>query len=218
MSFDLSQVNLSVVLMQYAALLFSLCVHEASHAAMADRCGDPSARLLGRVSLNPLVHIDPIGTVVMPIIMLLMPGGLLFGWAKPVPFNPGNLRNIRRDPVLIAVAGPLSNLLIAIIAVVFLRIVITVVPVDLLIQNQVLLQIPYYFIMINVLLFLFNLIPVPPLDGHYVLHYFLPPTGQKFLESIGPFGILIAVLVASRYLGGPLQYLMNIVDTVAGLN
>jgi len=203
--------------MTYAALLFSLCVHEASHAAMADRCGDPSARLLGRVSLNPLVHIDLVGTVILPIIMLMMPGLLLFGWAKPVPFNPANLRNVRRDPVLIAVAGPASNLLLAMLAVVVLRLVVTLAPIDLVNQYQVLLMFPYFLILINLILFLFNLIPVPPLDGHYVLNYFLPPKGQKILNSIGPFGILIAILVASRFLGGPLAYLVTLVDRVAGL-
>lgn len=184
---------------------------------MADRCGDPSARLLGRVSLNPLVHIDLVGTVILPIIMLMMPGLLLFGWAKPVPFNPANLRNVRRDPVLIAVAGPASNLLLAMLAVVVLRLVVTLAPIDLVNQYQVLLMFPYFLILINLILFLFNLIPVPPLDGHYVLNYFLPPKGQKILNSIGPFGILIAILVASRFLGGPLAYLVTLVDRVAGL-
>jgi Zn-dependent protease len=202
----------------YAALLFSLSVHEASHAAMADRCGDPSARILGRVSLNPLVHIDLMGTVVMPIIMLMMPGMLLFGWAKPVPFNSDNLRNARRDPVLIAVAGPLSNLVLLFVSILVMRILVTIFPPELGSQYQTLLMFPYFLIFINLVLFLFNLIPVPPLDGHYVLNYFLPPKGQKILNSIGPFGILIAILVASRFLGGPLSYLLTLVDRVVGLS
>ena len=210
-------IDLPMVLMQYLALLFSLCVHEAAHAAMADRCGDPSARLLGRLSLNPMAHIDPIGTVILPLVMLMMPGGLLFGWAKPVPYNPSNLHNIRRDPVLIAIAGPLANLLIAIVCILFLRVLVMVAPPDYSVSMQPQYLIPYYLIMINLILMLFNVIPVPPLDGHYVLRYFLPPQGQRVLESIGPFGILIALLIASRFLMVPFMYLMNVVNRIAGL-
>jgi Zn-dependent protease len=212
-SFDLSQVNLSVVLMQYAALLFSLCVHEAAHATTADHCGDPSARLLGRVSLNPLVHIDPVGTVILPLIMMITGIPYLFGWAKPVPFNPANLGNIRRDPVLIAIAGPLSNLIVAIVSAIALKIIIMISPPENI--NEFLTAPQYVFpmalAMINFLLLLFNLIPVPPLDGHYVLHYFLPPQGQRVLESIGPFGILIAILAANTVLPGPLIFLQRAV-------
>lgn len=211
-------VDIFTAALMYAALLLSLSVHEASHAAMADRCGDPSARLLGRVSLNPLVHIDLMGTVVMPIIMLMMPGMLLFGWAKSVPFNPGNLRNVRRDPVLIAVAGPLSNLALLLVSILVLRFVVAVLPPDAASHYQAVLLFPYFLILINLVLFLFNLIPVPPLDGHYVLNYFLPPKGQKILNTIGPFGILIAILVASRFLGAPVRYILSIVDKAIGLS
>ena len=98
----------------FCVLLFSLCVHEAAHAAMGFMCGDDTARLQGRLTLNPLSHIDPLGTIILPLVML-MTMGFIFGWAKPVPFNPARLNNVRRDPVLIALAGPASNLLLAVL-------------------------------------------------------------------------------------------------------
>ncbi len=206
-------INISVLLIQYMALLFSLCVHEAAHAITADRCGDPSARLLGRVSLNPLAHIDPIGTVVLPLFMMFTGIPYLFGWAKPVPFNPVNLHNIRRDPMLIAIAGPVSNLILAVVSAIALKIIIMVNPPmgvsEFLTAPQY--SIPMALIMINLLLMLFNVIPVPPLDGHYVLHYLLPEKGQKALASIGPFGILIAIVAANTILPGPLMFLRKAV-------
>jgi Zn-dependent protease len=181
----------------YLSLLFALCVHEAAHAAMAYRCGDNTAKLLGRLSLNPLVHMDLIGTVVMPILMFTTGFPFLFGWAKPVPFNPRNLKDMRKDPVWIALAGPLSNLLMAIVTVFVARIVFMAYGGAELAPNllYVFFQI---FVVINFILLFFNMIPVPPLDGHYVLGYFLPPAGQRFLQNIGPMGIIIA-LIASRY-------------------
>lgn len=206
--------------LQYICFLFALCVHEAAHAAMANYCGDPTGRLLGRLTLNPVKHADPIGTVLLPLIMLLGSGGGLFGWAKPVPFNPRNLNNMRRDPMLVALAGPGSNLLMALLVAVVFRLLLTVnvfesdvislvfgvgnvnarivndTPIFLLVFVAVL----KYMLIINLLLLLFNLIPVPPLDGHYVLDYILPPSGQQMLQQIGPFGILIAIMVARPWL------------------
>lgn len=193
-------IDIAQVVLMYACLLFSLCMHEAAHAAMANYCGDPSARLMGRLTLDPRKHVDPIGTVVMPLIMLTMQVPYLFGWAKPVPFNPRNLNNINRDPVLIAMAGPISNLLIALACAFILRIVIQFTGIEALNVAEstsalgITAQLLFTLIMINLLLMAFNLIPVPPLDGHYVLNYFLPPSGQRMLEQIGPFGILIVII------------------------
>lgn len=194
--------DVGYLLIQYVCLLFSLCVHEAAHAAMANRCGDPSARLLGRLSLNPLAHIDPIGTVVLPLTMMLTNVPFLFGWAKPVPFNPRNLHNIRRDPALIALAGPLSNLLVALIAAFALRIAImTIGPeTEREIMSSPLLQIPILLVMLNVGLMIFNLIPIPPLDGHHILYPFLPSSAQRVMEQMGPFGLLFVILFGGRFL------------------
>jgi Zn-dependent protease len=206
--------NLSQILVQYVCLLFSLCVHEASHAWVAERCGDVSPRFLGRVTLNPIAHIDPIGTVVMPLMMMIFQIPFLFGWAKPVPFNPRNLSNIRRDTVLIALAGPCSNLLVALVTAVVLRAAVTIAGLPVLAASPVFV-IAVTLVMINVLLCLFNLIPVPPLDGYYVLEYFLPPAGQRVLEQIGPFGIVIAIFISSQFMSGPMLFLFRVVMSFA---
>ena len=200
----MENIDWALIPIKYGVLLFSLCVHETAHAWTAERCGDPSARLLGRVTLNPLAHADPIGTVVMPLIMMVFGFPFLFGWAKPVPFNPVNLNNIRRDPVLIAVAGPISNVAIAVVTVVLLKAAVLVTggfetqggP----IPDPVAL-VAVYLVLINLVLFTFNLIPVPPLDGHYVLGYLLPPKGEEMLQQIGPMGIVIAIILARPLLG-----------------
>ncbi|MDX9974713.1 MAG: site-2 protease family protein, partial [FCB group bacterium] len=161
-------------------------------------------------------HIDPIGTVVMPLIMLLMNPGFFLGWAKPVPFNPMNLKNLRRDPVLIALAGPASNLLLALAATIALRIAVTIFGVEPVVYGPVgaLLS---QLIFINALLLLFNLIPLPPLDGHYVLHYFLPEGGKRILDSIGPFGIIIVLIVVinTPLLSVPLEALITALGHMA---
>lgn len=202
---------LVLFLVQYFCFLFSLSVHEAAHALVADRCGDPTGRLLGRITLNPVKHIDPVGTVIMPALMFFVSAGFLFGWAKPVPFNPRNLRHFQRDPALIAVAGPVSNLLIAIVTLLLLRVgLIGLGPERM--QDTFLLAIGLVLIKINLLLMLFNMIPVPPLDGGHVLRSILPESGRQMMDSIGPFGILIAMFVGSRYLHIPLTYLFDKVE------
>lgn len=199
-------IDLRFVALQYFCLLFSLCVHEAAHAAMANWCGDPSARLMGRLTLDPRKHIDPLGTVIMPLLGMISGISFLFGWAKPVPFNPLNLRDMRRDPVFIALAGPISNLLIAIACGFLMSLLV-------LFMRQydqpvlgILFLIAYTMMGINLILMLFNFLPVPPLDGHYLLHYFLPPSGQRALEQIGPFGIIIAMFVGLPWLRFSMGY------------
>ncbi len=205
-------VNIGEVAMKYICLLFSLCVHEAAHAFMADRCGDPSARFLGRATLNPLAHIDPIGTVVMPLLMMFSPIPLLFGWAKPVPYNPRNLRNQRRDPVLISLAGPAANFCMMITFAIILRIVVITLHVPPIYSKAMQVGpffLVFWMVMINMALMAFNLIPVPPLDGSALLYRVLSLNGQRMLESIGPFGIIIAMVVAYQVLPGPMNALGN---------
>ena len=208
----MSSAEMVWVLMHYLCLLFSLCFHEAAHAIVANRCGDPTARLLGRATLNPLAHIDPIGTVAMPLLMMFTGFPYLFGWAKPVPVNPRNLHNMRRDEVLVSAAGPLSNILLALTLLVALKVVVltasTSGQVGLL---YILMGILFYMVMINFLLALFNLIPVPPLDGSRLLYPVLSPGGKRVLEQIGPFGIIIAILVARHVLPVPMRLLEQFV-------
>jgi Zn-dependent protease len=193
------EIDFARVALQYICLLFSLSVHECAHAAMANYCGDPSARLLGRMTLNPVKHAHPIGTVVLPLLMMITNIPYLFGFAKPVPYNPRNLNDIQRDPVLIGLAGPAANLALTLLAALILRMVAVmygVMP-----DSPVILIMIQFFsmlILINLILMLFNLIPIPPLDGHHVLHYFLPPSGQKKLEQIGPFGIIIVIVLVQQ--------------------
>jgi Zn-dependent protease len=176
----------------FGILLISLTIHEAAHAWTADRLGDPTARRLGRVSLNPLVHIDWIGTVLLPIIAAVsnLP---LIGWAKPVPVSVGNLRHPRRDFMLVAAAGPISNLLQAIAWALVLRVIVAAPDGD-----------AAYFlqraVIINLLLMFFNLIPIPPLDGGNVLLGLLPPQLARHYSQLRQYGFLILyALMLSGY-------------------
>jgi len=204
----------ATIVIIFSVLLFSLCVHEAAHAAMAFMCGDDTARLQGRLTLNPLSHIDPLGTVILPLLMLMMTG-FVFGWAKPVPFNAGRLNNIRRDPVLIAMAGPASNLMLAVLFALSGRLIFMILG-GAAGAPPLLFDFFYYIVFLNLVLMLFNLIPVPPLDGHYVLNYFLPPAGQRVMKQIGPFGILIAILLARPLFGYVFVPLKNFVISALG--
>jgi Zn-dependent protease len=202
--------SLPEIVINYMCLLFSLCVHEASHAAMADRCGDPTGRLLGRISLNPIRHADPIGTVLLPLFAMITRFPFFIGWAKPVPFNPRNLRNRRRDPVLIALAGPVSNFLVALSAAVILRIIAQ--SAGAIVDSPVLpllLTIFVTLVGINIMLMVFNFLPIPPLDGYHLLDYFLPPAAREFVDRFGPYSMLFLMLIVfnTRILQVPMELL-----------
>lgn len=187
----MSGIDVGQLLVAFLILLVSLTIHEAAHAWTADRLGDPTARLLGRVSLNPLVHIDPIGTVLFPLIGALSPVPLI-GWAKPVPVNIARLRRHRRDYVLVAAAGPASNLLLAILSSSVLHVMPGTAPVvgaaD---PLGPLASVAMRAVEINVLLALFNMVPVPPLDGGNVLAGLLPPQLGHVIDGLRPYGFLI---------------------------
>ncbi len=180
--------RISVIVMQYVCLLFSLSVHEGAYAAMANYWGDPTARLMGRMTLNPIKHADLMGTVILPLFAMITGIRFLFGWAKPVPFNPRNLTDRKRGPVFIALAGPGSNFLLLCFSVALLRAMAFLPESGLLDQF---IMIVLYLVMINAVLLLFNLIPLPPLDGHHVLEYFLPYEMKRSFEKIGPYSVLI---------------------------
>jgi len=195
----------------YVCLLFCLTLHEAAHAWVAERAGDPTGRLLGRITLNPLPHMDPFGTVIFPLIMMFT-GLPVFGWAKPVPFNPSNLKSPRWGPVFVALAGPLSHLAQLVVLILVTRATFYLFKPDIpTVASSPWVLLLMLLVQINIILMLFNLIPVPPLDGHHVLYAFLPPAGQRIMEKIGPFGILIALLIMRYGLGTPLAFLRDIV-------
>lgn len=195
-------IDIAQIFFAYIVLLFSLTVHECAHAWTADRLGDPTARLLGRVSLNPIVHADLIGTVLFPIVAML--GNVpLIGWAKPVPVNGRRLRHQRRDYVFVAAAGPASNLLLAVLAAIALR----VLPVSPMTIGEPNFSVPAAAILsralqLNVLLAVFNMLPIPPLDGGNVIGGLLPPAiGSRFDAIIRPYGFLLlyALMLTSGF-------------------
>ena len=200
-------IDFAQVLIAFVVLLFSLSVHEAAHAWSADRLGDPTAKLLGRVSLNPAVHVDPIGTLLFPLIAMLTSVPLI-GWAKPVPVDPRHLKHPKRDFALIAAAGPASNIVMAVIGAVIFAILPTPEPGD--IAGRVVMNTPreifLWFTYLNVMLAVFNMVPVPPLDGGNVLLGVLPPAGAQVVERLRPYGFLI---LYALMLTGVLSYLLG---------
>ncbi|MFQ5599145.1 MAG: site-2 protease family protein [Candidatus Krumholzibacteriia bacterium] len=181
-------------LLTYAVLLFSLSFHEFGHAWTALRSGDPTARDLGRVTLSPLAHADVVGTVLLPLV-LVFTGGFLIGWAKPVPVNPANLRNPRRDHLLVSAAGPAANVVLAFVAAIVMRLTSSFLgPASM--QGAFLHEILRSMMLINILLAVFNLIPLPPLDGSWVLYHVLPRDMAERYRIFGArWGVAVLVLL-----------------------
>ena len=184
--------DIASILIVFGVVLASLTVHEWAHAWTADRLGDPTARLLGRVSFNPVVHIDPIGTIVLPLLAMFTTG-FIFGWAKPVPVNISRFGNPKRDFMIVAAAGPASNLVIATAAALVFRSLGGLES-----AGDPVMRVLYFAVSINVLLAVFNMLPVPPLDGGNVLSGLLPDSFAPLINGLRQYGfiILLALIVS----------------------
>jgi Zn-dependent protease len=206
-------VDIVAIAIQFVVLLYSLSIHEASHAWMADRLGDHTARYLGRVTINPIAHIDPIGTVLFPLLQFFtnLP---LIGWAKPVPINSSHLSNPQKDQIFISLAGPGSNFIAGCAAFLLLIILKIFIPQagGIIINMAVTMHIPaqqsilapivgilFYSMIINWALAIFNFIPIPPLDGHWILYGLLPSNAAAALQRLGSYGFMI--LYALMFMG-----------------
>ncbi len=190
-------------------LLVAFPVHEFFHAYVAYRLGDGTAKMFGRLTLNPVVHFDPFGGLFL-VITAFVGGGLLFGWAKPTPVNPSMLRDRRNGEVLVALAGPASNLIMASIAAVVFRLLDTFnfAP------PTIVIQVLYYFVVFNVALAIFNMLPIPPLDGSNLLFRFLSPQQawqwRPVLQQYGFLILIVVIVVLSRPLGSLIGNVTNI--------
>ena len=219
-------IDWATLVSQLAVLLFSLSIHESAHAWTSDRLGDPTARRLGRISLNPMVHADLFGTVLVPIVGFFT--GFIVGWAKPVPVNVAALGKPRRDHMLVAAAGPASNLALAAGLFLFLFVLKNSSASMELAVNQAVrgfgpgdgaygvllpvLSMAYFGVWINLLLAIFNLIPVAPLDGAAVLSGLLPAPLARSIDALQGYGVL--VLIALLYYGVPGYLFFPVVDRV----
>jgi Zn-dependent protease len=218
------------IVFQIIVFLFAISVHESAHAWMASRLGDPTARMLGRVSLNPIKHIDPVGTILLPAIAMITHFPVI-GWAKPTPVDPRNFRHYVRDDILVSVAGPVSNFLTAAVAIVGLIVVAHASQVGRLVvfalargaSTGELAQIMpsdagaivpvgallYAAMVINVLLGVFNLIPIPPLDGSHVIRHFLSQGVLQVYDRVGMWGLVILMFFGGRVLGAFMYPVLN---------
>lgn len=210
---------LTVVSIAAIPILFAITLHEVAHGWTARYFGDRTAEAQGRLSLNPLRHIDPIGTVLVPLFLLWV-GGFLFGWAKPVPVDARNLRRPKADMLWVAAAGPVANIAMGCFWALVMAVVLRV---NLGIPGDWLASMAAIGVSINILLAVFNMLPIPPLDGGRVLASLVPAgPASRFLDAIEPWGLFIVLgLIATGMLafliGGPIEYLRDLITGLFGL-
>jgi len=207
-------------------LLFSIVVHEVAHAWVARREGDPTADREGRITLNPLSHLDPVGSFLVPLALYLIPGGVIFGWAKPVPVNPANYRDAVGGDLRVSLAGIVSNLLLALLFTVLLAILLQVIasqdPAGTSATLETLGRMFRFGILVNLVLAIFNLVPIPPLDGSHVMAHLLPQGLRDHYRRFGRYGILLIMAVifvrpsAFEMIFRPVFYLYRVAVGLAG--
>ena len=228
----MSQQEIVLKIFQYVILLFALSLHEAAHAWMASRLGDQTARMLGRVTLNPIKHIDPFGTVLIPLAMLFLPGTgrLLFGWARPTPVNTRNFKRVVRDDILTTLAGPVSNIAAAVASLIALIIVAKVTPTGAIVVKGLamgmvdpslmgsspvifpMVVLFYLSIVLNLFLAAFNLLPLPPLDGSHIIRHLLPYNALRVYDSLGMISLILILFFGGRVVTlivSPALYALN---------
>lgn len=203
------------LLMIFIILIFSIILHECAHGLVAERCGDPTARQAGRITLNPIPHLDPIGSILLPGIMILMSlftgSGFIFGWAKPVPINPYNLNDPKRDMMWIGLAGPAANFAVALFLTLVFRLLV--------ISASLGATILFYGVALNLILGFINLIPIPPLDGSRILSGLLPEQYAYKLSRIEPFGfMIILILLISGLLSPILMLVLRLSSLLTGMS
>ncbi len=200
------------------ALILSIVIHEVAHGHAANWLGDPTARLQGRLSLNPIKHVDPLGSVILPALLVIGNASFLFGWAKPVPYNPYNLKNQKWGEAIVAAAGPAVNILLAIIFALLVRFA------PLLDLSSSFIELAYLIVFINVLLAMFNMLPIPPLDGSKILMAILPTKAKMSyrnftlqMERLGLFGMFAFVFVFVLIFSQPFfAFVQTVVSVLVG--
>lgn len=189
-------------------LIFSIVIHEVAHGVMANWLGDPTAKYAGRLTLNPIPHIDPIGSVILPLILWMSGSSVLFGWAKPVPYNPYNLRDQKYGSALVSIAGPGSNLLLALMFGILIRILFNFIPMSP--ALNIFIGLLSYIVLINIFLAIFNLVPIPPLDGSKILYALLPDSAHRIKMLLEQWGMFI-LLIFIFYFSGLIMPIVRII-------
>jgi len=213
--------KIELIILYAIPVIFAITVHEVSHGWVANKLGDPTAKMMGRLTLNPIKHIDPIGTVILPGLLILLGSKFIFGWAKPVPVTWQNLKNQRRDIALVAAAGPISNFLMALLWALLFKLTITFTARDSHVFYA-LTTMATAGIFVNLILMVLNLVPLPPLDGSRVVTSFLSPKAGYYYNRIEPYGfyVLIALLftgILFKVLWPIIGFFLRLIQAIFGL-